>query len=178
MNTTRIDTVNINLTLAAPAPGFPPFLAALVARATAAPAGEDAATTAPASALTPPKIGEVWPGQGGIYAGISRGEDGAPDAHLILSTDRPSGKLQWQAGLDWAKTVRTDDHEDFHVPTRFESALLYAHLRDQHDTDSWHWTSTQCSDSNAWNQYFNNGVQNYGVKKFEGAVRAVRRFVA
>jgi Protein of unknown function (DUF1566) len=41
---------------------------------------------------TPPRIGAEWPGQGGIYAGVLRGENGAPDYHLIIATD-PAGAI-------------------------------------------------------------------------------------
>jgi len=34
-----------------------------------------------------PKIGEVWPGQGGVYAGVMRGEAAKQDYHLIVPTD-------------------------------------------------------------------------------------------
>lgn len=31
-----------------------------------------------------PSIGEYWPGEGGIYAGVMRGENGTPDYRLIV----------------------------------------------------------------------------------------------
>lgn len=34
-----------------------------------------------------PAIGEYWKGQGGVYAGAMRGENGQPDYHLIVPTD-------------------------------------------------------------------------------------------
>jgi hypothetical protein len=42
---------------------------------------------APAPFIAVPRIGDEWPGQGGVYAGIMRGEDGQPDYHLIVPTD-------------------------------------------------------------------------------------------
>ncbi|BBP51215.1 hypothetical protein PHLH3_08410 [Pseudomonas sp. St386] len=41
--------------------------------------------TAPA-ANSAPAIGEYWSGQGGVYAGVMRGEEGHPDYHLIVPT--------------------------------------------------------------------------------------------
>ena len=41
---------------------------------------------APAT-LSAPAIGTYWAGQGGVYAGVMRGEDGQPDYHLIVPTD-------------------------------------------------------------------------------------------
>lgn len=40
--------------------------------------------------------------------------------------------------------------------------------------DIWYWTSTQYSDSDAWNQHFIYGTQNYGNKAYEARARAVR----
>ena len=43
--------------------------------------------TAPiASEITPPAIGAHWEGQGGIYAGMMRGEEDSPDYPLIVPT--------------------------------------------------------------------------------------------
>jgi len=131
--------------------------------------------TLPATA-TPPAIGQPWPGQGGVYAGITRGEDGQPDAHLVLCPTLPGKHMAWAAALDWAKAVENEGHTDYHVPTRSESALLYANLRDQLDQDNWHWTSTQYSAYDAFYQHFYDGDQYNNVKKFEAQVRAVRRF--
>ena len=48
---------------------------------------------------TPPAIGEVWPGQGGIYAGVARGRDGEPDYHLILCAEAPTTAFNWAKRL-------------------------------------------------------------------------------
>jgi len=127
--------------------------------------------------LIPPRIGQPWPGQGGTYAGLVRGEAGQPDQHVILADAKPPKRLAWAAALKWAKTIEADGHADFSIPTRDESALLYTNLRDQMD-GGWHWTSTQYSDVYAWCQYFNDGNQDSGSKSYEGRVRAVRRFAA
>jgi hypothetical protein len=127
--------------------------------------------------LVPPAIGEYWSGQGGIYAGICRGRDGDPDYHLILCKEDPKKDLKWQAALDLAKTITVDGRSDFAVPTRFESALLYANLQDQFDTDYWYWTSTQCSEYGAWDQHFGSGYQSGYGKVYERRCRFVRRSV-
>jgi hypothetical protein len=137
-----------------------------------APAQPDADTTT--STTIPPKIGEYWPGQGGIYAGVARGCYGERDYHLILSTEAPEEEFAWHAALDRAKSVSADGHSDFTVPTRFESALLYANLQDQFNTDYWHWTSTQFSEDNAWVQDFYSGNQG-SSKVYERRCRFVRR---
>jgi hypothetical protein len=38
----------------------------------------------------------------------------------------------------------------------------------------WYWTSTQYSDSDAWDQYFDFGSQDNSSKSYEGRARAVR----
>lgn len=43
--------------------------------------------------FTPPQIGHYWHGEGGIYAGLVRGENGTPDYHLIVPTD-PAGQVE------------------------------------------------------------------------------------
>jgi hypothetical protein len=135
----------------------------------------DPVTGSPTEQNTPPKIGEYWPGQGGIYAGMARGRDGESDYPLILSTEVPGRDFKWQDALDHAKTITADGHSDFTVPTRFESALLYANLQDQFDTDYWYWTSTQFSELSAWGQHFGHGEQYDGIKYYERRCRFVRR---
>lgn len=43
-----------------------------------------------------PKLGDLH--EGGIYAGITTGKDGAPYA-LILMPDAPEGEIKWQASV-------------------------------------------------------------------------------
>lgn len=121
-----------------------------------------------------PKIGEYWPGQGGIYAGIARGWNGAADYPLILGIDAPAISVKWQAAIDHAKTIEADGHCDFRLPSKTESALLYANLKDLFDTDHWYWVGEQYSEDTAWIQFFNDGHQLYLDKDYEHRVRFVR----
>lgn len=118
-----------------------------------------------------PEIGEIWALHGGIYAGISRGPDGEPDGHLVLLEARPDKDLNWADAVKWAESLG----DGARLPTRFESALLYANLQDKLDTEKWHWTGTQYSDDNAVFQYFSYGNQSNCSKSYEGRARAVRR---
>jgi hypothetical protein len=103
------------------------------------------------------------------YAGIVI-EGGVPKHHLILLPHKPDTALTWQDAKDWAAEVGGE------LPTRFESALLYANLRDEFDTSRWHWTATQYSDACAWYQDFTTGTQHYyDGKTNEFLARAVRR---
>jgi hypothetical protein len=124
-----------------------------------------------------PQIGEYWQGQGGIYAGMCRGLNGERDYPLILFTEITETERNWKDSLDASKEITADGHQDFHVPTKEESALLYANLKDKFDADTWYWTSTQYSDSHAWIQYFDNGHQNDTSKSSERRCCFVRRLV-
>ena len=133
-------------------------------------------TPAPSQASAPPRLGQYWPGQGGIYFGVIRGDEGQPDRHLVRAVDNSPEKLKWAAALDWAKSVEADGHKNFAAPTRFESLLLYVNLRDHFDQDQIYWTGTQYSDdpSYAWCQYFKHGGQGSYHKSREARVAAVR----
>lgn len=168
-----------------------------VRRITKRPARKAAATS------RPPRIGSYWRGQGGVYAGLMRGT-GKQDYHLILATDDASKLQDVELGLygtevkgasdafDGAANtaalakagsplaqklaaLKVDGHKDFYLPSRFESALLYANLRDLLETGYWHWTSTQSSAINAWYQDFDGGYQRWSSKSSKGRARAVRR---
>ena len=65
--------------------------------------------------------------------------------------------------------------EDCYLPSRNESALLYATCRQHIETGEYYWTSTQCSADYAWLQLFNYGLQYGSFKSYEGRARAVRR---
>jgi hypothetical protein len=124
-----------------------------------------------------PQIGEYWQGQGGIYAGMCRGLNGERDYPLILFTEITETERNWKDSLDASKEITVNGQQDFHVPTKEESALLYANLKDKFDADVWYWTSTQSSDSNAWIQSFYGGVQYDTNKSSERRCCFVRRLV-
>ena len=158
---------------AAPAAARQPDLGLLLrAFATGTPAARKAADTPSAPARTVPAIRQPWPGVDGIYAGVSCGEDGAPDAHLVLLNAKPDKKLSRPDAATWVKTLGNDAH----LPRKTEGALLYAHLREQLLADRWIWLEEQYDDSSAWYQSFDNGDQSTGTLSAEGSVRAVRRF--
>jgi hypothetical protein len=168
----HIETVNITLG-AGPSALFRAFIEALPRAPSSDPADPPPDAPTVAAQGTVPKIGDAWPEHGGIYAGISRGEDGAADAHIVLLEATPEDGMTWADAVKWAKSLG----DGARLPTRFESALLYANLRDKLDTDNWHWTGTQYSDYNAWSQYFSNSTQNCYYKSAKARARAVRRFV-
>lgn len=122
------------------------------------------------TAATPqqaPRIGSEF--QDGIYAGIARGVDGAPDYHLILLPGAME-EINWDDAMKWAVGIGGD------LPTRSEQALLFANLKDQFE-ERYYWSNTQRADYDgyAWGQSFNGGSQGNGRKSYGNHARAVRR---
>ena len=152
-----------------------------------------------------PRIGQPWPEQGGIYAGIMAGRDGQPDYHLILAPAEQGSfeGVEWgpwgksidgaasyfdgcantaamaNAGLDLGKRIaalQIDGHADYYLPGQAEMHLLAANLKDHFEHDDWYWTSTQYSPRYAWSHGFLYGIQFTSLKDVEARARAVRRF--
>jgi len=122
-----------------------------------------------------PRIGAEW--QGGIYAGVARGVDGANDHHLIIAQVEPE-PLAWPAAKKWAEGLSAGGHNDFSLPTRKEQALLFANVADLFKP-TWYWSGEQhASDPEyAWGQGFVHGIQSYYRKGLDLRARAVRRLV-
>ena len=115
-----------------------------------------------------PPLNTHMPEHAGIFAGIAGGKDGQPFAAIILLDVKPDEALNFKDALAWAQA------QGAHVPSRDESALLYANVRDALDPDYWHWTSTPYSDFGAWFQYFGNGSQDGDHKSTKRLCRAIR----
>ena len=154
-----------------------------------------------AAATMPPIPGQLWKEHKAIYIGIMRSADGKLAWHLLL----PVGtKFQTKgiygcygkkiAGADCrfdgdANTVAMAKAgseiaikalalpDGCYIPSRAESALLYAVAPDEFKTDSYYMTSTQYSEYGAWMQYFAYGHQYDYLKFNERRVRFVRRLV-
>lgn len=126
---------------------------------------------APVVAEISSRFPDVDLADGEKYAGLSRDPDTGAWHHLVLLPTIPDKDLKWQEAIDWAKSVGGE------LPTRFESALLYANARDSIDTSDWYWTATQYAgyESYAWIQYFSYGAQDYDHKDDRYRARAVRR---
>lgn len=122
--------------------------------------------------LAPFIAGSTFPlAEGEVYAGLSRDPDTGAWHHVVLLPALPDKDLGWQAAIDWARSVGGE------LPTRWESALLYANCRQTIDLDYWYWTSTPFAGDEraAWGQSFDYGNQSYGHKAYTGRPRAVRR---
>lgn len=172
--------------------------------AATAPLGARVAPARRLDATTPPRLGQYWQGQGGIYVGSIRGENGAPDYHLIAAVG-PEAELSlpWgvrgkdiagaqhdrdgllntramaDAGSDLAKQLielEHDGHNDWYLPAKQELALCWMNTEDVF-AKAWHWSSTQYSAHDAFCQGFGDGDQSGGDKDYLYRARAVRRFV-
>jgi hypothetical protein len=150
-----------------------------------------------------PKIGAVWPGEGGLNGGLARDETGNP-YWLIVSPGIVSfQEIEWggrgqeepgaQSEFDGrantlalcesstdhpaaqrCREIVYEGHKDFYLPALRESAALYASVKELFDK-AWYWTSTQYSADIAWIQSFDDGHQSDAYKDDQGRVRAVRR---
>ncbi|MFC5524040.1 hypothetical protein [Polaromonas jejuensis] len=158
----------------------------------------------PASATagtTPPAPGQYWPGQGGVYVGICRGEDGQPPRHIVVATapeasftgawgeygkDVPGAKHRFEgrtntvamaaAGSEIAQRVlalQIDGHQDFHIGSQAEMALASANAPELFEP-GYHWSSTQVSRNGAFVQGFEFGSSFWDGKDGEHRVRAFR----
>ncbi|MCY1359501.1 hypothetical protein D9M69_460750 [compost metagenome] len=151
-----------------------------------------------------PALGEYWPGEGGHYAGIVRGENGAPDYHLIVPAGpdaefsaawggynhKSQGADSHSDGLantlalladseahpaaKRAREYTADGHGDFYLPARRELQLAEANASDLF-SKAFHWSSTQYSAYYAYNLDFEAGWQSRNDKRYERLVRPVRR---
>ena len=109
--------------------------------------------------------------EGERYAGIViDSATGQPTHHLILIPQQPETRLTWDEALTWAASIGVE------LPTRQESALLYANAKDAFEP-TWYWTGEQYAGyaSTAWGQNFDGGNQGLIGKGYKGRVRAVRR---
>lgn len=122
-----------------------------------------------------PKIGELLDYEGGIYAGVVRGDPGQPDYRLIVcATDGPKGP--WKEAGTWAAGLEADGHKDFTLPKRKEQAVMFGNVPELFEKN-WYWSSEQYAgyDDYAWVQGFLYGYQLTTHKDDHCRARAVRR---
>lgn len=125
--------------------------------------------------LTPPRIGELWSGQGGTYAGLCRGRDGGSDYHLIVGPEY-EGSADWDAARKWADEISVDGFADYGLPYRKEQALCFANVPELFKPETYWSCEQRASYSDyAWGQHFGVGYQDFWVKSYELRARAVRR---
>ena len=134
------------------------------------------ASDTPAPVNAPPAIGEQWPALGGIYAGVARGRDGAPDYHLIV-LDEHNGETSRKEAMSWGQQFEDQRDPIAGLPLRSEQALMFANVPELFQK-TWYWSREQYAGhaGYAWYQLFGTGNQGYSGKSAELRARAVRRF--
>ncbi len=151
--------------------------------------------------IQPPAIGEIWPGQGGIYAGFMPARNGVDGYHLILGEEL--GRFEWgpygdespatslidgqantlaliESGGEYpaataAHKHEADGHADFYLPAAAEMYEIWLNLNGK--LSGWVWSSSQRSADTAFDMYFVDGSQDILGKLIELRVRPVRRFL-
>jgi hypothetical protein len=103
------------------------------------------------------------------------------DAALSYNAGAANTEAMVAAGSKLAveiRALRAGDFDDWYLPSRIESLLLFGELREQFE-EAWYWTSAQYEHSNdcAWIQYFYNGTQGNDPKGYHCRARAVRSIV-
>ncbi|WP_313326976.1 DUF1566 domain-containing protein [Pseudomonas qingdaonensis] len=195
-----VQAKNFSLTLNFFAPEAPQAEVAQLAAGFTVPLSE-VKPVAPTSSLTPPAIGEYWPGQGGIYAGIRQYAEGL--CHVIFAaqdvgkhaygeygteveaTSQIDGRANTailvnrdgsHPAADAAYAFTCDGHNDFYLPASGELHHGYLYLPEAFEK-AWYVSSSQRSAYDAFSMYFDGGYQYYSVKHNELRVRPVRRFL-
>ena len=124
---------------------------------------------------TTPKIGQHWPEQNGIYAGIARGFYGELDGHIVLLDDMPPKKrMTWKDGMAWATGLGNNAR----LPNQFEMALIGANNSDMISPEGFYWSASEYSEDSVWNHYLsssNPGFQEFWHKTATCYARAIRR---
>jgi hypothetical protein len=123
-----------------------------------------------------PAIGEVWPGQGGVFAGLYRDADGNTCA-LIDSGQRVDSGLTHAKAVKWANGVEAEGHSDFALASKTQIRLLQAHRGDSFGDMRWCWLLETQGSAFAWYCFLVSGIVFYGYRSHEGGAVAVRSFI-
>lgn len=123
-----------------------------------------------------PAIGEVWPGQGGVFAGLYRDADGNTRA-LIDSGQRVDSGLTHAKAVKWANGVEAEGHSDFALASKTQIRLLQANRGDSFGEMRWCWLLETQGSAFAWCCYLSFGGVDFYRRNGEGGAVAVRSFV-
>ncbi|MGA3827363.1 DUF1566 domain-containing protein [Pseudomonas chlororaphis] len=152
--------------------------------------------------LTPPAIGEVWPGQGGIYGGLRQYPEGM--CHVIFATEDAGRHAYGDYGISTEATSRTDGrantailiardgkhpaaiaaaahtadgHADFYLPAIGELHHGWQYAPESFSEEWYYLSSSQSSAYLAYTMDFGDGWLGNYAKNLERVVRPVRRFL-
>lgn len=109
--------------------------------------------------------------------GATHYADGAANTRALLDAGSPLAKQ--------ITALRIGDFDDWHLPSRLQSLVLFGELRDlpafaedqpEGLATEWYWTSTPHAELNdyAWCQSFDDGIQYGNLKGNQLRARAVR----
>lgn len=151
--------------------------------------------------LTPPAIGEYWPGQGGLYGGLRHYPEGL--CHIIFaakdvgrySYGEQGTNVEATSSIDGRENTAIlvnrdgshpaaeaaygytcDGHNDFYLPSSGELHHGYLYLPESFEKD-WYISSTQRSAYGAYDMDFEDGWLGYTGKSYERLARPVRRIL-
>lgn len=153
-----------------------------------------------AEQIKTPAIGELWLGQGGIYAGIRQYPDGL--RHVVFAAEdvgshawgtygveveagsRIDGRINSQAltanedhpAASAAAKYAADGHADFYLPSIGELSHGWQFIPEHFKRD-WYWSSSQRSADTAFPLDFDDGLQYNNGKLNELRVRPVRNWL-
>lgn len=152
------------------------------------------------SAIGRPLIGQYLEGQGGVYAGDFRADDGFIYG-LISGEEEDIGRARWAPEgelpdlSNWDGLANTralhdtcpaaklaagyqrDGHSDFYLPAQRELLLASANIRHLFGKDGWYATSTPYGMNCMWAVDFDDG-RTYGLNRSNDIrVRPFRRFI-
>jgi hypothetical protein len=123
-------------------------------------------------AFTRFEIGDRGPGGGIIFFA---------DERMCMEVSGILGELSWDDAVAATRNYRGGGYADWRMPTKNELNLIYQNLRAKRIGNlgnAWHWSSSEYSGTNAWDQRFSDGAQ-YGNDKITTiSVRAIRVFDA
>ena len=153
--------------------------------------------------LLTPRIGADWPGQGGVFIGIIKGEGTQPDYCLIAPVGLTLAPKRWgpdkklpaaqsildgkantvamfAAGSDMAREVVAlthAGHNDWYIAARNEARIAFAGAPELWGNSGYRWTSTQDAGwgDAAWAQDFGGGYQHNWHKLGEFPALVLRR---
>ena len=151
-----------------------------------------------------PELGAAWPGQGGFNGGLVAARGDVPEHYLIIAA-KDVGDHEWGGrGIEvngLSKTdgytnaqvlignddetkypaanacaeYQADGHHDFYLPAAAELYHCWLNVPELFAKDTWYWSSTQRSATNAFSMSFGDGGQGSFGKSHELRVRPVRR---
>jgi hypothetical protein len=127
--------------------------------------------------IVAPKSTEVtrqWKTTQTATSGTASTTDGLANSNAMNNTTHPAA--------NYCRTLTTGDYTDWYLPAKDEISFLYQNRANMPSGQGFvsgdYWSSTEYSSTNAWNQHFSDGSQDFYNKTYSYYVRAVRKIPA